>query len=305
MASVMSEPPEVPESEVEREPVPKRLRQGWLVAAVLALAVIAAGTYEAIGFIRSSTQKMDRLINAILRLSREGRRTLTPEPLDLSSLVDGILQSLQHRVQETGTAITVDPLPTVVSDRLAIEQILSNLIENAIKYLDPSRPGEIRISGSTERGRVIVEVADNGRGIDPRDHGADRIDVRRFQQDWGFFAFRGDEAASGELDARLLRVGDLAAEARHRARAIGHPRDDEIVRQASVVEARPDRARRAGIGQGVASAARPGVEQLAPGADDVGRLRVLGVRPGAHPADTRGKAGGQRQRAQRRGEDRS
>jgi hypothetical protein len=52
MASVMSEPPEVPESEVEREPAPKRFRQGWLAGAVLALAVIAAGTYEAIGLIR-------------------------------------------------------------------------------------------------------------------------------------------------------------------------------------------------------------------------------------------------------------
>ena len=45
--------------------------------------------------------------------------------------------------------------------------------------------------------------------IDPRDHGADRIDVRRFQQDWEFFAFRGDEAASGELDARLVALPAL------------------------------------------------------------------------------------------------
>ncbi|HWJ59986.1 MAG TPA: CHASE3 domain-containing protein, partial [Sphingomicrobium sp.] len=42
---------------------------------------------EAIGFIRASTQKMDRLINAILRLSREGRRTLTPEHLSMDSVI--------------------------------------------------------------------------------------------------------------------------------------------------------------------------------------------------------------------------
>lgn len=52
MAGVMSEPSEDPESDVEREPVPRKLRQGWLVAGVIALAVIAAGTYKAIDFVR-------------------------------------------------------------------------------------------------------------------------------------------------------------------------------------------------------------------------------------------------------------
>ena len=45
---------------------------------------------EAIGFIRSSTSKMDRLINAILKLSREGRRALQPERVDLGELLAGI-----------------------------------------------------------------------------------------------------------------------------------------------------------------------------------------------------------------------
>lgn len=128
---------------------------------------------EAIGFIRTSTQKMDRLINAILNLSRQGRRTLAPEPLDLTSMVHGIAESLQHRIQEDGTAVSVGELPTIVNDRVAVEQILSNLVENALKYLKPGRPGVIDVRGRTAHGRTIVEVADNGRGIDPRDH--DRI----------------------------------------------------------------------------------------------------------------------------------
>ena len=61
-------------------------------------------------------------------------------------------------------------LPVVETDRLAIEQILSNLIENALKYLQPGRPGEIRIAGSTSHGRAIITVTDNGRGISARDH---------------------------------------------------------------------------------------------------------------------------------------
>lgn len=126
---------------------------------------------EAIGFIRTSTAKMDRLINAILKLSREGRRTLAPEPLDLAAMADTIVASIRRLVDERGVVVTVErPMPRVVSDRLAVEQILSNLVENATKYLQPGRPGEVTISAREERGRILVEVADNGRGIDPRDH---------------------------------------------------------------------------------------------------------------------------------------
>lgn len=126
---------------------------------------------EAIGFIRSSTQKMDRLINAILKLSREGRRTLSPERLKMTDVVKGIVDSLEHRITETGTTVTVDKaLPDIVSDRVAIEQIFSNLIENAIKYLQPGRPGQIAVRGFAKGDRLIFEVEDNGRGIDVKDH---------------------------------------------------------------------------------------------------------------------------------------
>lgn len=144
--------------------------EGWQAPDSVTRLAIEEDLPESIGFIRSSTQKMDRLINAILNLSRQGRRTLTPEVLDLTSVVRGIVESLQHRIEETGTKVDIDPLPTVVSDRVAVEQILSNLVENALKYLLPGRPGTIRVSGGIEHGRAVVAVTDNGRGIDPRDH---------------------------------------------------------------------------------------------------------------------------------------
>ena len=126
---------------------------------------------EAIGFIRSSTQKMDRLINAILKLSREGRRTLAPEPLDMGRVFDGIVASLTHLLSENGAAVTVEkPVPDIVSDRVAMEQIFSNLIENAAKYAQPGRPGKVTLRGWAKGDRLIYEVADNGRGIDPKDH---------------------------------------------------------------------------------------------------------------------------------------
>jgi signal transduction histidine kinase len=126
---------------------------------------------ESINFIRSSTQKMDRLINAILKLSREGRRTLTPEQLDMGALFGGIVESLQHTAVERGAEIVIEgPLPPISSDRLAVEQVFSNLIENALKYAKPGRPGRIVVRGRGIPTGVIFEIEDNGRGIAPSDH---------------------------------------------------------------------------------------------------------------------------------------
>ena len=126
---------------------------------------------EAIGFIRTSTQKMDRLINAILKLSREGRRTIAPVPVDPAEMVTNIGRSLQHLMDDRDATLSVDGvLPTIVTDRLAIEQILSNLIENAVKYLQPGRPGRIVVRGHRTGARATFEIEDNGRGISPADH---------------------------------------------------------------------------------------------------------------------------------------
>ncbi len=126
---------------------------------------------EAIGFIRTSTAKMDRLINAILKLSREGRRVISPEPLDMAALMTSIRDTLQHRLDATGTELTIHtPLPAIVSDRLAIEQVFANVVENAVKYLDPARPGRIAISGRVVGDRAIFSIEDNGRGIAASDH---------------------------------------------------------------------------------------------------------------------------------------
>ena len=126
---------------------------------------------EATDFIRSSAQKMDRLINAILRLAREGRRSLNPELLPMNMLVKTVTDSLEHRLTERGATIEVqERLPDVVNDRVAVEQLLSNLLENAVKYLDPERAGRIVVRGEQRGDRMVFEVIDNGRGIDPRDH---------------------------------------------------------------------------------------------------------------------------------------
>jgi signal transduction histidine kinase len=125
---------------------------------------------EALGFIKSSIAKMDRLITAILNLTREGRREFEPARIDTRELIEGIVATVAHQAAEANAQIRLAPLPQITSDRLALEQIFSNLIDNALKYLKPGVPGDISIRGRTKLGFAIFEITDNGRGIDPKDH---------------------------------------------------------------------------------------------------------------------------------------
>lgn len=131
---------------------------------------LSADFSEALGFIKSSIARMDRLISAILNLTREGRREFQPEKIDARDFVETIVSSVAHQAAEAQAEIHIESLPNIVSDRLALEQIFSNLIDNAIKYLKNGVPGEIRIRGRTKLGYAIFEISDNGRGIDPKDH---------------------------------------------------------------------------------------------------------------------------------------
>jgi signal transduction histidine kinase len=125
---------------------------------------------EALGFIKSSIGKMDRLISAILNLTREGRREFEPVWIDTKELLEAIVTTVAHQAAEAEAQIRINTLPNIVSDRLALEQIFSNLIDNALKYLKPGVPGDVSVRGRTKLGFAIFEIADNGRGIDPKDH---------------------------------------------------------------------------------------------------------------------------------------
>lgn len=122
---------------------------------------------EAIGFIRSSTRKMDQLINAILKISRDGSRKLQAEKVDLKELLATAAASVQHQVSAVDGEIDVDVQPfTVISDRISLDQILGNLFDNAVKYQMKGRPLQLSARILPQgRGLVRVDICDNGRGI--------------------------------------------------------------------------------------------------------------------------------------------
>jgi signal transduction histidine kinase len=125
---------------------------------------------EAIGIIKTSIARMDRLINAVLKLSREGRRQFNPEQIDMAAMMQTIVESVAHRATEIGTKIEISDIAPVESDRLAVEQIFSNLVDNALKYGRTDGSGCIDIVGRQTSTQTIYEVRDNGRGIDAKDH---------------------------------------------------------------------------------------------------------------------------------------
>jgi PAS domain S-box-containing protein len=124
---------------------------------------------EALDFIKASTAKMDRLIGAMLKMSREGRRVFVMEHIAMNALLSTIAVSLQHQCAERKAVIEIGKLPDILSDRLALEQIFTNLLDNAVKYLSADRAGRIDVSGTESSGVVSYEVRDNGRGIEARD----------------------------------------------------------------------------------------------------------------------------------------
>ncbi|MBE7201045.1 MAG: PAS domain-containing protein, partial [Parafilimonas terrae] len=135
-------------------------------------ARIDADMGEALGFIGAAVTRMERLIAAILKLSREGRRRFEPEPLDMTGLLSRLADASRHQAGSQNATVTIAPdLPTIAADRLAIEQIFGNLLDNALKYLEAGRPGRITVTGEmVGAGRVRFLVADNGRGIASHDH---------------------------------------------------------------------------------------------------------------------------------------
>jgi signal transduction histidine kinase len=120
---------------------------------------------EALEFIETSVERMDRLIAALLQLSRMGRRKLDLEPIDMDVLVQETLGVLAHEAIQDGVKVTAESLPRVTADLTSMQQIMSNLLTNAIIYLDPDRPGRIVVSGEKGKDGTTFHVKDNGIGI--------------------------------------------------------------------------------------------------------------------------------------------
>jgi signal transduction histidine kinase len=128
-------------------------------------AIVQDDVVSAMEFIDSSADRMSGLINALLKLSQLGYRDLRPEPLDMKELVKASLHAMKHHMDRKSIAVEVGELPPATADRIAMEQIIMNLLDNAMKYLSPERPGSIVIGSRESEDGTVFFVQDNGRGI--------------------------------------------------------------------------------------------------------------------------------------------
>ena len=115
--------------------------------------------------------RLGALIEDLLELSRieGGTRELALEPIDSAALARGLLQDLKPRLdaRRLQAECRAGPAPLAFADRRALEQVLLNLLDNAIKYSEPGGRIELSISGSTAG--VRIDVSDTGIGIPEAD----------------------------------------------------------------------------------------------------------------------------------------
>ena len=126
---------------------------------------------ERLGFavaIEHEAQRLDHLVGNLLDLSRIESGSLRPEKgwYDLGALVGEVLGRLKLVTDQHSISVDIaDDLPPISLDYIEIDEVLTNLIENATKYTPAGT--EIAVSARQVEGKVQVEVADRGPGIPP------------------------------------------------------------------------------------------------------------------------------------------
>jgi signal transduction histidine kinase len=122
--------------------------------------------------ILQQSERLSHLIDNILDFSKmeEGQKTFRFEKADITLVVKDMVESFQKLTADEGFQISLsihEPLPDVVFDREAMEQVIHNLMDNACKYSGESRTIELRLypKGS----KMVISVRDHGIGIRKED----------------------------------------------------------------------------------------------------------------------------------------
>jgi len=134
---------------------------------------------EFIGFAVDGATRMKRLIEDLLAYSRVGTRGHAFALTDLQAVVSRSLETLALALQESSGTVEVGALPTVPGDEVQLEQLVTNLLGNALKFAAPERPPVVGVTSRRVDGGWEVSVADNGLGIAPQYR--DRV-FRMFQR---------------------------------------------------------------------------------------------------------------------------
>ncbi len=121
--------------------------------------------------IHTAADKMGRLLEELLDLSRVGRLVKPNEAVHLSELASEAARRVAGQIEKQGVSVDIDPaMPVVRGDRERLLEVYQNLIENAVKFMRDRVAGRIEIGGRQVDDKAHCFVRDNGIGIDPAYH---------------------------------------------------------------------------------------------------------------------------------------
>ena len=122
---------------------------------------------EWLSHIERSAQRMNQLIDALMRLSRVGRQTLMLQTVDTDALVQGVIEELRKDEPDRRVELKVDPLPRTTADASLLRQLFVNLLSNAFKFTRSIEQALIEVGCTTFEGEgPVFFVRDNGAGFD-------------------------------------------------------------------------------------------------------------------------------------------
>ena len=128
--------------------------------------------------IQTSSRRLRTLINDLAEYSRLGRHANPFAPVPLDELLENVRSDLGRLIDETEATIEAEALPVVMCDQIQMQQVLQNIISNALKYKHPERAPVVRVAArigpapdnTPAPSTTILELAisDNGIGLDER-----------------------------------------------------------------------------------------------------------------------------------------
>jgi signal transduction histidine kinase len=118
-------------------------------------------------YVLAGSEKLGALLTGLLRLSRLGRAALKIETVDMNRIAASVAAAQAYSLQQAGAKIEIADLPPCRADAEQVSQVLSNLLDNAIKYRDPARPLVVSVTGRRKGASAEYCVEDNGIGIAP------------------------------------------------------------------------------------------------------------------------------------------
>jgi len=129
----------------------------------------AADTYnEPLEYMDKAVIRLESLVKGVLELAQVSTTERDSIPVSLDEVIGEVIGDFAWQFEQAGARINSDDkLPWVFGNKTQLYQIFSNLVGNALKYRDESRPlsVSIKISEATSRRRATIVVSDNGRGI--------------------------------------------------------------------------------------------------------------------------------------------